>query len=326
MKKALTIGMLLSSAVPVFAADPVVPDPISAPPVYQAPPIWTGLYIGGQIGWARGQSAPHVPVRSTPTPVDPSTPIEPEIPVNPSCSLGDFAWATASTKNTKAVAFADPCEAWATGSTPNTSAGVSVTQDTVETLSADQPPSLSSDSFNARSMAAAGESTQADVITYSSGGRRDTFIGGVHIGYNHQFENKLVLGAVADINFLKWDRFVDARYQAHSLEMRQSLDYIGTIRAKFGYAVDRLLVFGTGGLAYGGVENEFSIDGSSVETKRNVRFGYSIGAGLDYKAFENVSIGAEYLFTDLGKKSNNEVFKDNVSFHSVFLKASYHFN
>ncbi|TWG98329.1 opacity protein-like surface antigen [Ochrobactrum sp. J50] len=321
MKKAVAIGFLLSSVAPALAADPVIPDPVVEPPVYQALPMWTGLYIGGQLGWARGQRAPHIPASSKPTPVDPTDPTDPE----QSCDLGDFAWAAASTTNTSAIAWADPCKAWGIGQTSNTGAGAIAVEQAASAPAAATKQTLSTASLDAGTIAAAEDAGSADAISYSSGGHRDTFIGGVHIGYNHQFENNLVLGAVADLNFLDWDRYVGARYQDHSLEARQSLQYLGTVRAKLGYAADRVLVYGTGGLAYGGIKNSLSVDGATVESDTKTRFGYAVGAGVDFLAFDNVSIGAEYLFTDLGKKSSNDVFRNNVRFHSLFLKASYHF-
>jgi opacity protein-like surface antigen len=36
----------------------------------------------------------------------------------------------------------------------------------------------------------------------------------------------------------------------------QKLEYLGTVRARLGYAWDRTLVYGTGGLAYGGVNRQ----------------------------------------------------------------------
>ncbi|NKC23355.1 porin family protein [Ochrobactrum oryzae] len=180
-------------------------------------------------------------------------------------------------------------------------AGAIAVEQAASTPAAATKQTLSTASLDAGTIAAAEDAGSADAISYSSGGHRDTFIGGVHIGYNHQFENNLVLGAVADLNFLDWDRYVGARYQDHSLEARQSLKYLGTVRAKLGYAADRVLVYGTGGLAYGGIKNSLSVDGATVESDTKTRFGYAVGAGVDFLAFDNVSIGAEYLLPILAR-------------------------
>ncbi len=232
-------------------------------------------------------------------------PSSPENRESEACELGDFAWAAAGTTNTSAIAWADPCEAWALGVTPGTEseAGTGSTPGGSE---------------------AGGKA--GDAISYNSGGHRNAFIGGVHIGYNNQLENNLVVGAVADINFMNWDRYVGASYDKNSLEARQSMKYFATARAKLGYAQDCIFFYGTGGLALGSLKNEVLINNATTYSERKTRFGYTVGAGVDFLVTDNLSLGAEYLFTDFGKKSNRDVFSDKAQFHSIFVKASYHFN
>jgi outer membrane immunogenic protein len=74
--------------------------------------------------------------------------------------------------------------------------------------------------------------------------------------------------------------------------------WLATARARLGYAGwNNWLPYITGGAAYGSVKAENSLTGSTSET----RFGWTVGAGLEYAMWNNWSVKAEYLYADLGK-------------------------
>jgi len=127
--------------------------------------------------------------------------------------------------------------------------------------------------------------------------------GGGQIGHNWQRDH-LVFGVEADIegssiggsatvnpNSTTW---------AHG---SSSLDWFGTVRGRLGYAFDRVLVYGTGGFAYGGVEDKLSkadpLTGSVSDN--NTATGYVVGGGLEYAVAPAWSVKAEYQYIDLGK-------------------------
>jgi outer membrane immunogenic protein len=97
------------------------------------------------------------------------------------------------------------------------------------------------------------------------------------------------------------------------------LDFLGTVRARVGYLWGpSFLVYVTGGLAYGETKINSSIAQSVVEpgalgpysgvgTDSEVRFGGTIGAGLEWMVFQHWSVKAEYLFVGLGRASTNAV-------------------
>jgi len=289
MKRSIALAAILGFLSPAYAADPILPDPVIDPPAYV--PMWTGFYAGGQLGWVKGPKTPSIPV----------TPDNPDDPDYDYCG-DEFAWASASTTNTAANAWASLCAAAAAASTSNTGAGAAAIE-----------------IWNDRFYQSGGGIEDAAVLHDVSGGRKNSMIGGVHVGYNHQFENNFILGAQADVNILNWDRKLGVTDGEHSIIAGQSVDYVGTVRAKAGLAADRVLFYGTGGLAFGGVKSELLVDGVAESSDRDTRFGYVLGTGIDFLATDNVSVGAEYLYTDLSKKS------DDLKFHSVFLKVSYHF-
>ena len=173
------------------------------------------------------------------------------------------------------------------------------------------------------------------------------FIGGAHIGYDYQFQNNVVVGAVADINYI--DAETNRSYTTPSngtFNSNSDINYLGTVRAKLGYAFDSVLVYGSGGLAYAGVDNDVSapsIPGYSFDSNGDdADIGYSVGAGVDVMATQNLSFGVEYLYTNLGSNEQSvtgtntvtgdtiryttDSNDDDLDFHTIWAKASYHFN
>ena len=74
--------------------------------------------------------------------------------------------------------------------------------------------------------------------------------------------------------------------------------WLGTARARVGYAFDRLLVFGTGGAAFSGLEAILNPGGSISPGPSQL--GWTAGAGVEYAFTDAVSAKVEYLFVNLG--------------------------
>ena len=95
--------------------------------------------------------------------------------------------------------------------------------------------------------------------------------------------------------------------------MSVKTDYLAASRAKLGMAWDRTLIYAAGGLETG----EF--DGTSAYVARGaggspalgftdankLHFGFNVGAGIDYAVTNNVFVGVEYRYLDLGKETYN---------------------
>jgi outer membrane immunogenic protein len=78
-------------------------------------------------------------------------------------------------------------------------------------------------------------------------------------------------------------------------------DWLGTARARLGWAWDRVLVYGTGGAAFGNVQAgfnpPFAVAGSSFNSQ--TEFGWTAGAGVEFAFAQNWTGKVEYLFVDL---------------------------
>ena len=162
------------------------------------------------------------------------------------------------------------------------------------------------------------------------------FMGGGQVGYNYQFGpsgfGSWLVGLEADIQGVvansssantisavgPFPFFGAAEVHTASIYGRESLDYIGTVRGRIGWLFSpTLLVYGTGGLAYGGTNAstwiaEFNNNctlfaatcvqptAGANGTSSGTRVGWTVGGGLEWMFLPNWSAKIEYLFYDLG--------------------------
>ncbi len=125
---------------------------------------------------------------------------------------------------------------------------------------------------------------------------------GLDLGYNYQI-GALVLGAETDITL------TTNRKTNDTIGFSERMTSIGTVRARLGYAVDRTLFYVTGGLAYGqakatdnGTDPIVGINNGAFETKKT-RFGYALGGGVEYAMTNNITLKAESIYVNFGKRA-----------------------
>ncbi|MEE7440301.1 outer membrane protein [Methylobacterium oryzae] len=141
----------------------------------------------------------------------------------------------------------------------------------------------------------------------TGGGRSGGFAGGGQVGYNYQFTpgSGVVVGVEADIQGAAFAK-ADAAYLGTTpyYSVRPSLDYFGTVRARLGYAFDRVLVYGTGGFAYGGGARATDAGAYPYTLPSTDRTGYAAGGGIEYAFTEKLSAKVEALYLHLGRGTN----------------------
>jgi outer membrane immunogenic protein len=168
----------------------------------------------------------------------------------------------------------------------------------------------------------------AGLRPFANSVKDEGFSVGGQIGYNYQIGN-VVLGVETDLAYTDLDR-VETLSNTTTLgplvtpgappttrvnQYRGSLDFLGTVRARIGYAFDRFMIYGTGGLAYGQVDNRvtFFIPGGLTPffdgRQDDVKTGYAFGGGIEYamptSSFLNVfsasavTLKLEYLHYEL---------------------------
>jgi len=78
------------------------------------------------------------------------------------------------------------------------------------------------------------------------------------------------------------------------------MDWFGTTRLRMGIAEDRVLFYGTAGLAYGNVKFDASTAGFTVVDYNPVQFGWTAGGGIELMLTHNWTLRGEFLHIDFG--------------------------
>jgi outer membrane immunogenic protein len=124
-------------------------------------------------------------------------------------------------------------------------------------------------------------------------GSTEGFVVGGQLGYNWQWDS-ILFGIEGD------GSFVDSEEEFPGADVEQN--FLASIRGRVGFALDRFLIYGTGGAAFTGLDMDFALGGDDEATY----FGWVAGGGIEYAITDNVSFGVEYLHYDFGE----EVFTD----------------
>lgn len=184
--------------------------------------------------------------------------------------------------------------------------------------------------FDGRSGGSRQQVIDVGILKSVLGSNPDGFVGGLEGGYNWQV-NDLVVGvetdfSYSDINGSGFHYFDGGEiYFPTTSKASQSLDWFGSARLRLGYALDNILIYGTGGLAYGDTSVDYKVDsfGTFKDSSSEWRVGWTIGGGAEYAIDRNWTAKVEYLYYDLGKNSAKGYFdapfeEDTLSYSAEF--------
>ncbi len=150
--------------------------------------------------------------------------------------------------------------------------------------------------------------------------------GGGQIGYNFQ-SGSFVFGVETDFQGgTISDRVSGLTVNGNDFGSRESIDWFGTVRGRVGYAFGRVLVYGTGGVAYGGVrEGAFATNGANAVSFGNdsTQVGWVAGGGVEYKITPSWSLKGEYQYIDLGSQTLNGIDTTGASVTAAGLENSF---
>jgi outer membrane immunogenic protein len=165
-------------------------------------------------------------------------------------------------------------------------------------------------------------------------------VGGGQIGFNYQFGTSFLIGVEADMQGTSMSAGSGSNltafpspYAATNLLLplagsaggNLGLPWFGTVRGRIGYLVTpSLLVYGTGGFAYGGAE---AFGYSATLT------GWTAGGGVEWMFMPNWSAKLEYLHAEFGSGDFNNGswgwgagLQGNLQLNLVRAGINYHFN
>jgi len=226
-----------------------------------------------------------------------------------------------------------------------------------------------------------GTAISAGNAAFALGGRashtQSGFIGGGQVGYNYQYGSSILLGLEADIQGAgvrggsiatgaaaspNLSRIPHEMTAVGSSVVQGGVDWLGTVRGRLGYLwTPTLLVYGTGGLAYGGafanvaqtgvedayLRGAYELTNTWIGGGRQSQIltGWTAGGGAEWMFAPNWSLKAEALYWDLGRMNvqtsalgfsgdinahNNNIAsgRTSVNYQGVMARAgvNYHFN
>ena len=149
---------------------------------------------------------------------------------------------------------------------------------------------------------------------------KDGVIGGAHVGYLFSTQSLPVLGSLAGANggfgigtggVFGIEGDVDgtsakANYFLGNIQNNADERIQGSVRGRLGIAFDRVLVYGTGGVAFGDLRNTYvNTFTGATDSFSHTRVGYTVGGGVEYAFTNNLSLRAEYRYTDFGRFTDN---------------------
>lgn len=142
------------------------------------------------------------------------------------------------------------------------------------------------------------------------------FTGGLEAGYNYVMDGGFLLGVETDINVydITGSRATTLQSRTlinppttYTLTQEVDTDFLWNLRARVGYAMDKFLIFASGGLAVTSTQYKSDFVDSrnpgnrvALDSNDNGKTGWTIGGGAAYAITPNISIKGEYLYTDFG--------------------------
>ncbi len=144
-------------------------------------------------------------------------------------------------------------------------------------------------------------------------------LGGAQTGYNYQvgsFVGGLEIGGgylgLSDTKTGLTDT---------SMQLKEKSTYYGTGTGRIGFAYDRFLAYGKGGIAAAKLDDTLTGINISASEKK-LRLGYTAGAGIEYAITDELSAKLEYDYMAFGKKTTNWTNTAGTSLGSVDNKAT----
>jgi outer membrane immunogenic protein len=147
----------------------------------------------------------------------------------------------------------------------------------------------------------------------------DGWFGGGQVGVNYQFAPNWVWGVEADIS----GGDISGRSSSSPSTRPFKTDMLGTARLRLGYTVDRVMFYGTGGLAWAHSKATWVSDHDS-----NTSIGWALGGGIEYAFAPNWSAKLEYIHADYGHDDYNlaPTTRMDVKNDTVKVGVNYLFN
>lgn len=151
--------------------------------------------------------------------------------------------------------------------------------------------------------------------------------GGIFGGYNLQLNGGVVIGVEGDIN---WGDVKGSGATSSPYTSTTKLDWNGSVRGRLGYAIDRFMIYGTGGVAFSHFRFDEYSSGNPYGHGSKGLTGWTLGAGAEYAFTDNWTLRGEYRYTRYSHQQFVEDpftddFDAKISTHDLRVGVAYKF-
>ena len=143
--------------------------------------------------------------------------------------------------------------------------------------------------------------------------------GGLQAGYNYVLPSRLLLGIETDITFPQFfeNGGIFTGGTAQGTTVTDQIDYIATLRGRFGYAFDHWMIYGTGGFAWSQARfGETPGVGGDEDKILLTRTGWALGLGAELAIAPGWTTRIEYLYDRFGTVAG--AFPSGTGYQSAF--------
>ncbi|PIT70814.1 outer membrane protein [Bartonella tribocorum] len=212
--------------------------------------------------------------------------------------------------------------------------------------------------------------TDAQIFPKDNTPKPSGFMGGIYVGSNVDLGSGLVLGVETDAVWAGREETkamkeitlgapevtaLNDKFTAAKVELKESFEngdkvhdsytykekWSGATRVRIGFAaVDRVMPYVAGGIAYAQVQGIQSVSGTRTDNNNKTTVlaggnlydstktmvGFTVGGGVDFAMTDNVLLRAEYRYSDYGKKKfMNDVHEFNYKTNDFRVGVAYKF-
>lgn len=130
-------------------------------------------------------------------------------------------------------------------------------------------------------------------------------VAGGQIGFNFQTDN-FVFGIEADGAWSDMrDSVSEPLFGPFHIDAEAEMEWLATVRGRAGFAWDRFMIYGTGGIAFANVNTDVTTPFIGNDSDSATHTGWAAGVGIEGMITERVSLKAEYLHAGFGKEDFN---------------------
>ena len=175
----------------------------------------------------------------------------------------------------------------------------------------------------------------AQVLTLSPGpsgsnsASASSWLAGGHAGYNWQ-QGMALFGIETDLQGTDLNSSMSGAPTlppGYVATASSTVNWYGTLRGRLGVASGPWLLYGTAGLAYGGVDLNSSFSALSLTTSAQAsqtRAGWVAGAGVEYLLRPDLGLSLGYQYVDLGRLSASSMATNTFGTATIAQSATTH--